>query len=55
MHKTCYFLLFGLHTLFCPCPLLTGLYIWTADGEKQAMQVPQGCLLVQAGAKLALS
>lgn len=29
-----------------------GLHIWTRDGKKLAVQVPDGCLLVQAGKQL---
>mmetsp|Transcript_6798 Transcript_6798/g.18255 ORF Transcript_6798/g.18255 Transcript_6798/m.18255 type:complete len:431 (+) Transcript_6798:65-1357(+) len=29
-----------------------GLFVWTADGTKVAVKVPQGCLLVQAGQQL---
>ena len=29
-----------------------GLYIWTRDGTKRAVRVPNGCLLVQAGKQI---
>lgn len=28
-----------------------GLYVWTRDGQRMAVKVPTGCLLVQAGAQ----
>jgi isopenicillin N synthase-like dioxygenase len=28
-----------------------GLYVWTRDGRRVAVKIPQGCLLVQAGAQ----
>lgn len=29
-----------------------GLYIWLRNGEKKSVKVPEGCLLLQAGAQL---
>lgn len=29
-----------------------GLFIWTRDGQKKAVKVPDGCLLIQAGKQL---
>ena len=26
-----------------------GLYVWTRDGQKKSVRIPDGCLLVQAG------
>jgi isopenicillin N synthase-like dioxygenase len=44
---------------FSPSPLpprarrsrYPGLYVWTRDGSKRVVKIPQGCLLAQAGAQ----